>query len=123
MSKRPSNKEKINKVSEALEAVQAGRRSIPLSKHLAADLAELEIEDEDDYWKAIETALGEIAEEGPVDAYAGRHPPEKSYDFSDVELWAYRWNSKHFGKEMYIKFAIKNQCYIHIDCHENRIKK
>jgi hypothetical protein len=123
MSKRPSNKEKINKIREAREAVQKGCRRIPLSKHLAADLAELEIENEGDYWKAIEAALGEIAKAGPVDAYAGRHPPEKSYDFRDVELWAYRWDSKRFGKKMYIKFAIKNKHYLHIDCHENRPKQ
>ena len=103
--------------------MRAGRRNIPLSKHLAADLAELEIENEDDYWKAIETALEEIAEAGAVDAYAGRHPPEKSYDFPDVELWAYRWDSKHFSRGMYIKFAIKNKRYLHIDCHENRLKE
>jgi hypothetical protein len=123
MSKRPSNKEKINKIREALEAVQAGCCSIPLSKHLAADLAELEIENEDDYWKAIKTALEEIAMAGAVNAYAGRYPPEKSYDFPDAELWAYRWESKHFGKEMYLKFAIKNKRYLHIDCHENRPKE
>lgn len=123
MSNRPSNKEKIAKIREALDAVKCGCRKISLSKHLVADLAELEIEDEKDYWKAIETALQEIAEVGPVDAYAGHHPPEKSYDIPDVELWAYRWDSKHFGREMYIKFAIKNKRYLHIDCHENRVKE
>ena len=120
MSKRPSDKEKINKIRDAIQAVETGCCTMPLSKHIAADLDELEIEDEDDYWQVIKTALNEIFQIGPVNAYAGRHPPEKSYDLGDAELWAYRWKSQHFGREMYIKFVIKNQRYLHVDCHENR---
>ena len=100
MSNRPGNREKINKIGEALNAVQQGCRIIGTSKHLVADLEELGIEDEQHYWDAIEVGLGEISAIGPVRCYAGKHPPEKSYDLRGAELWAYRWPSNHFGCEM-----------------------
>ena len=124
MSNRPSDKEKINKVRDALEAVKAGQCKMPLTKHVVGDREELEIDNETEHWRLIKAALEEICAGGPEKLYAGKHPPEKCYEngLQDQELWAYRWVSKFCKKEMYLKFVIKNHTYFHINCHENRKK-
>lgn len=125
MSNRPSNREKINKIRDALQAVRTGCRAMPLDKHVVAHLDELEVENEAEYWELIEKALEEISNAGPETIYAGGHPPQKSYEdgLRGEELWAYCWESKTCGKKMYLKFVIKDKRYIHLDCHADKTKR
>lgn len=122
---RPSNKEIIKKVHEALGAVQKGHRAFALQKHLVDDLDTLGLDDENEYWQLIEKCLLEIADVGSVVCYAGGRPPQRSYEpqIKGMELWAYAWDSKRLQKPMYLKFALKNSFYFHVDCHENRAEK
>lgn len=66
--------------------------------------------------------LKEIEHEGPLKCYAGTRPPQRSYEpeILKLELWAYSWHSQRYSKQMYLKFALKKQCYIYVDCHEDR---
>jgi hypothetical protein len=66
--------------------------------------------------------LEEIQNAGPIQCYAGTRPPQRSYEpeILRLELWAYSWHSPRFRKRMYLKFALKNQCYIYVDCHADR---
>jgi hypothetical protein len=54
--------------------------------------------------RALVGAFEEIA---PAD-YAGKRPPEKSYEVrgKGLELFAFSWQSSAFGRRMYLKFAI-----------------
>lgn len=129
MPARPSNKEICKKVADALAAIEAGRRFIALTKHLVGDLAELELEDEAALWELIPRLLKEIRKADPVRCYAGSRPPQRSYEseIKGEDLWAFRWPSVTLGREMYLKFALKNTkagwVFAHVDCHEDRPKK
>jgi len=124
MFSRPTPKEIINKVSEALLAIKAGRFQTPLTKHLSGDLDELQLDDAAALPALLSDFLEEIKNAGPNDCYAGTRPPQRSYEpeLQKLELFAYAWHSPSFRKRMYLKFGLKNQCYIHVDCHEDRGK-
>jgi len=119
---RPSKKEICKKITDALEALGAGQFQIGLTKHLVGDLAELALDSAQDLPNLLTDLLKEIQDEGPIECYAGTRPPQRSYEQSihDLELWAYAWHSERFKKRMYLKFALKNGCYIYVDCHEDR---
>lgn len=127
---RPSNKEIINKVRDALDAVRAGRRCRGVSKHFSDDMAALEIDSDEEMWEVLPELLQEILDSGPVECYAGGHPPKASYDqeMKGMELWSYVWESVRTRKTMWIKFALKkdrqgNWHYFHVDVHENRPRR
>jgi hypothetical protein len=122
MLPRPTNRELCNKVAEALDAIKAGRFTIGVTKHLSGDLAKLELESGADLPKLLLELLGEIQNVGPIECYAGTRPPQRSYEpeIQNLELWAYCWYSERLGREMYLKFALKKQMYIYVDCHASR---
>lgn len=122
MSPRPSNREICGKIASALDALKAERFQFGPSKHISGDLAELEIDASGDLPALLIELLGEIQNQGPIECYAGTRPPQRSYEAEiyKLELWAYAWHSLRFGKRMYVKFALKDQCYIYVDCHGDR---
>jgi hypothetical protein len=122
MFMRPSPKEICNKVADALVALRAGRFQFGPLKHLSGDLAEMELDAASGLPGLLVVLLEEIKSAGPIECYAGTRPPQRSYEPETLklELWAYRWHSPRFQKWMYLKFALKNQCYIHVGCHEDR---
>lgn len=119
---RPSNREICKKIADALDAVVQGRFQIGITKHLVTDLADLKLDAAEDLPNLLADLLREIRAEGPTECYAGTRPPQRSYEpeILRFELWAYAWHSTCFKKRMYLKFAVKNRCYIHVDCHEDR---
>ena len=122
MFTRPSPREICGKVADALVALNAGRFQLGPLKHLSSDLAELELAAASRLPDLLIVLLEEIRHAGPLECYAGTRPPQRSYEpeILKLELWAYRWHSPRCRKRMYLKFALKNQCYIHVDCHEDR---
>jgi hypothetical protein len=122
MLPRPSPREMCGKVTDALTALQSGRFQLGPLKHLSGDLEELELPSAVELPNLLIDLLGEIQQTGPIECYAGTRPPQRSYESQilGLELWAYSWHSPRFRKRMYLKFALKNQCYIHVDCHEDR---
>jgi len=119
MLKRPSNHETCKKIKDALEALRAGKFMIGFTKHLSADMDELNLESEAELVPLLCVLLGEIDEVGPIECYAGTRPPQRSYEqeILSLELWAYSWPSKRFGKGMYLKFAFKKDHFVYVDCH------
>jgi hypothetical protein len=120
---RPSNHEKIKKVSEAIAAIECGACARLLTKHVSMDDEAMGVDDEDGFWAALVELLKEVAED-PVRYYAGGHPPQRSYEaeLKNKELWAYAWDSMILGKKMYVKFCINKGYYFHVDCHESQPK-
>lgn len=121
MFTRPSDREICGKVADALAALRADRLQLGPQKHISADLDDLGI-DTADLLGLLIILLEEIQNAGPIRCYAGTRPPQRSYEreILRLELWAYSWHSPRFRKRMYLKFALKNQCYIYVDCHEDR---
>jgi hypothetical protein len=123
---RPSAREIWKKIADAIEAIRSGRFQIGPTKHLADDLADLQLPTARDLPQLLADLLKEIQDAGPTECYAGTRPPQRSYEpeISRLELWAYAWPSQRFQKRMYLKFALKkrgaHQWYIHVDCHEDR---
>jgi hypothetical protein len=126
MPLRPSTHETRKKVSDALAAISAGKRSVVArEKHLVNDLAELGI-DQNDFWNVVPILLKEIQASDPDACYTGGRPPTKAYELEikDEELWAYSWPSCHFGFQTYIKFVMRKNArgewvYLHLRLHED----
>lgn len=122
MSERPSDREIINKIGDAIIAIQAGKHAIPMSKHFASDQDDLGIEDTKDLWPLLLVFLEEIKVIGALDCYVGGYPPFKSYEveIEGKELWPYSWESKSMGKKMYIKFCLVKGYYFYVGCHDDK---
>ena len=122
MSLRPSNKEICKKLADGLVALKCGRFQFGPTKHISGDLADMQLDAASDIPDLLRELLEEIQHEGPTKCYAGTRPPQRSYEpeILNLELWAYSWHSPRLSKRMYLKFALKNECYIHVDCHEDR---
>lgn len=95
-----------------------------VNRHVYSDLADLGI-DSDAYQPLLIDLLQEIQAADPIKCYAGKHPPDKSDDpaLRNLELFAYCWPSTRLNKVMYLKFGLKKECYVHVDCHESRPPK
>lgn len=99
---------------------------VAMEKHLADDMAELDIDD-DELWNVLSVLLKEVQTSDPDKCYAGTRPPQKAYEpeIEDEELWAYAWPSCHFGRGMYVKFAMKRNAkgewvFWHVRLHEDK---
>ena len=122
MTLRPSNREICNKIADALAALRAGKFQQVVSKHVYGDLADLEIENaETELPGLLIELLEEIQTTGPIECYAGGKPPQRSYapELAGLELWAYHWHSRRLGRAMYLKFALRKEWYIYVDCHRD----
>ena len=92
-----------------------------MTKHLVADLEDLPVADEDALIELLAELLRELVAADPSACYAGGRPPQRSYEteIKSLELWAFAWPSNHLGKRTYLKFALKADVFIYIDCHED----
>jgi hypothetical protein len=119
---RPSKKEICNKVADALAALKAGRFQIGPTKHLSGDLEALQLATTKDLSNLLIVLLEEVKNADPIKCYAGTRPPHRSYEpeILHLELWAYRWHSASLCKWMYLKFTLKKEWYVYVDCHEDR---
>jgi hypothetical protein len=117
---RPSKREIINYVSEARDAIKVEKRQI-LFQRLLSRSNDLEINDTD-LRPLLIMLLEEILEIGPNSLYAGKRPPEKSYEvgLEGPELWAYVWDSKLMRSRMYLKFSMKKGYYFYMGCHKSK---
>lgn len=127
---RPTRRELSNKVRDALTAIGAGCRELPLTKHLTLELPGLERLSPAQLWALLPELLKEIQTCDPIACYAGGHPPLRSYEpeIKDEELWAYRWPSTKVGCDLYLKFCIikdlhDQPVYWHVDLHVDEPEK
>ncbi len=100
---RPTDKEINRKLASAREAVAQAKYSLLRPDKVYADLANLDIFTNEDLKKGLVAALEEIRSKD----YAGSHPPELAYeeDIAKKELFAFSFDSKHFGRRVYLKFV------------------
>lgn len=115
--KRPSHKELTGKIRQASEAVFNSNIAFVEQASIAADALEL------DYpVNEIGNVLSDIFEEITPDDYVGKRPPERSYEdkIKDCELFAFRWVSKQFGCELYLKFTLKDDVLWLVSFHLHR---
>ena len=92
-----------NRLNQARKAASKKRIAFVESGVILSDLLDLNFLVEE-----LSDRLPEILSEIRPGNYQGRRPPAKSYKRSilDCELFAFRWSSKVFGCQMYLKFAI-----------------
>jgi len=114
---RPSHKEINRKIKQAKEAVSENQFSILNPVIIAADAFELGVN-----LQNISYILIDLLEEVTPNHYAGRYPPQQSYehDIEGYELLAFRWLSKKLGCRVYLKFTIKGNRVWLVSLHEDR---
>jgi len=115
--KRPSNKELYGKIRQAKCAIEK-KQIFPIdSDVIAADAIELGYE-----VSKLNRVLSKILKEITPRDYAGTRPPQKSYknEIHGLELFAFRWMSKTFGCESYLKFSLKQESIYLVSLHQDR---
>lgn len=122
MNKRPSYRELYRKCQFAVEYLDKQAISFTDESKLYGEFEDLNIIDTEELIPLIKQALEEIKKVGIVQCYAGRYPPEKSYEpfIYDCELFAFKWYSQFFGKPMYLKFALKDSEYKYVSFHRDK---
>lgn len=115
--KRPSHKELTGKIRQARRAVSKGEINIVEPASISADALDLDYLVDD-----LPDVLSEILEEIKPDDYTGKKPPERSYEdkIKDTELFAFKWASKRFGCELYLKFTLKDGVLWLVSFHLHR---
>jgi hypothetical protein len=101
---------------------------VAVPEHLASDLAEVEIDSEEEFWALLPELLQELETAGPGVCYRGWRPdPERSGEpeVNGLKLWPFVWASKKLGCEIYMKFCLKERkngslFYAHVRIHKNR---
>lgn len=106
---RPSPKEIDKRLCEAKKSVERRRVAFANEIKLVGELMSLGIDDTDEVWDLIEELLDELR----LEDYVGGHPPKRSYEpkIANRELWAFCWDSKKMNECMYLKFALKEDCF------------
>ncbi len=114
---RPSGKELYNKIKLAKAAVSNDQIQIINSSVIAADAIELGYQ-----VKNLKKILLDILKEIGPNHYVGSRPPQKSYEskIRGKDLFAFKWLSKRFGCETYLKFSIKKGPFYLVSLHQNR---
>jgi len=114
-------------VEKAVEAIACGNKQFLLEHHRPGDFEECALYDEDDLWEKLPKLLDELKRANPINCYAGRYPPEKSFEpeLDGLELWAYHWESEVMNCRIYLKFSIKvgrngKPHYLHARIHPDR---
>jgi hypothetical protein len=118
MIKRPSYSETQRKLKQAKEAVLDNDLSILKPIVVALDALELGYSFEE-----INALLINLLDEIKPGHYAGRFPPQRSYEdeIFQSELFAFQWRSKRLGCDAYLKFALKGKHLWLISLHQERI--
>ncbi len=70
---------------------------------------------------ALEAAANEIVPEH----YVGGHPPQRAYEevCKGAELFAFAWESRHFGRWMYFKFCFVKETFFVVSVHADRPRR
>lgn len=115
--RRPSDRELNKRLDEAKEFLKNREGILANPSKAVGELYDLDVLETNNVWSLIRVLLEEIE---PKD-YKGARPPQKSYEkaIAGKELFAFSWWSSKMGKEMYIKFVLKNERYYYISLHQS----
>lgn len=116
--KRPSDRELAKRLNEAKEYLKNRHGLFAHPSKAVGELNELGIGGTNDVWQLIRELLEEISSKD----YMGSRPPQKSYEkvIAGLELLAFSWWSVKCGKQMYIKFVLKDERYFYVSLHQSR---
>ena len=119
--KRPSHKELYKKILKARKAVANGLINLVNQDAIVCDAIELGYLIESDLIGVLTSLLNEITPNN----YAGKRPPEKSYErqIEDLDLFDFRIESSWFNCAVYLKFALYNNELWIVSLHRNREKR
>ncbi len=106
---RPTHKELGNKLREAGKAISNGDVFIINMESVACDALELDYLIETDLCEVLSHLIDEISPEN----YAGKQPPEKSYEqkIKNLDLFAFKIDSHFFNCKIYVKFALSEGAF------------
>ncbi|MBN2568171.1 MAG: hypothetical protein JXB42_01950 [Deltaproteobacteria bacterium] len=116
---RPTYKELDKKISQAKEAISKDGIYILEPHVIAMDALELGYEIGN-----IKAVLLELLAGMTPQQYVGSYPPQKSYeeDILNCDLFAFKRDSKRFGCEVYVKYALKKEELWLVSFHQHRDK-
>lgn len=94
---------------------------LPAPKKIIAELLCLGLYTTEERSRALLIALDEISPEH----YAGRRPPEKSYEkeVQGMEMFAFCWPSSRFRRVMYFKFCVTKRALFVLSFHQSRVEE
>jgi hypothetical protein len=123
----PSDKEKCQKIDQAIASIDAGNIAIIADRHNQLAMDFLDADDMDEVLDWVAVFLPEIKGVGPSRCFVGKYA-DPSNHFRDIFLFPYHWDSPSLGKRVYLKFGIKTvqsadgktHTYYHLDCHEDQ---
>lgn len=116
--KRPTPREIDTRLKEAVVALKNRYVIFSNLNKVPGELEKLSIGDTDEVWELILQLMDEIN----IEHYAGGYPPQKNYEpfGKDCELWAFSWYSALLGRQMYLKFSIKEGMFYYVSLHESK---
>lgn len=115
MNKRPSYREIDRKLKAAASAVKSGNVFLIKQEIIASDALELGyLIDEE-----LHGILSELIEVACPDDYRGTKPPQRSYEkeIKGLDLFAFQVKSVILYREVYYKFAIRDDCFYLVSLH------
>ncbi len=120
MLKRPSKKEVDKRLREAKRFLKDKGIWFANPNKAVGEISDLSLGDSD----CLKDLIFELLVEISLGDYAGSYPPKKSYEslIADCELWAFTWASHKMKKEMYLKFALKSDCFYLVSIHRGKKK-
>lgn len=118
MMNRPTQKELLNKIRSARQAIASKEIFIVNVLAVAADAIELGYDVESE----LEGVLGELLEEITPGLYVGKRPPMRSYEqvIEGIELFPFQVESSRFKCHVYLKFALQEGRFWLVSLHQSR---
>jgi hypothetical protein len=125
--KKHTYRELENKLKQAQEAFEAGRYVAAdgdKNRHIAADMAELDLTSQDDYWDLVYECI-QLALEDPLSCSRSKSQKSTKHKSTrNLPMWAFKVFHPVRNQDLYFKFCLKNAShgtrYLHIDCHADR---
>ena len=121
MGRRPSAREIDKRLAEAKIVLREQDLIFAHPSKAVGEINDLGLGDSGE----LRSLVLELLEEISLVDYTGSRPPLRSDESSiaDCELWAFSWTSTSLGKEMYLKFALKNSRFYLVSIHRDRPQK
>lgn len=118
--KRPTQKELLNKIRKAREALREGRIALLNQTVMACDAIEMDYDIEQELMSLLPEYLNDIT---PAH-YVGNNPPQRSYapEISGLELFAFKIKKEPFNSPVYIKFTHADDTFWLVSLHRDRNK-
>ena len=118
---RPAHSELRGKILKVRAKIAAADWLMASTEKQIAEFRDLRLWTAAEMTRALEVAANEFTPEH----YAGTRPPLRSYEKAckGAELFAFCWDSAHFGRRMYLKFCFVRETLFIVSFHSDRTPK